>query len=60
MEDLEIATQLGSVVSCTAQRSTISTLCDFFKHDVNKEQSHGKLHKFLTSNDLNSLILKLF
>jgi len=39
-------------MSCTAERSIISTVCGFYKDDVNKEQFHSKT-PFLASNDLN-------
>jgi len=49
-------------LSCTAERSIISTVSDFYKDDVNEE--HSKIKQFLASSDLNSPttndILKLF
>ena len=54
MGDLNIAMQLESGLSCTAERSTISTVYDFFKGGVNEEQLHSKIWQFLASNDLNS------
>jgi len=32
-KDLNIAMQLESVLSCTAEKSTISSVCDFYKDD---------------------------
>jgi len=37
MEDLKTATQLESLLSCTAERSTISAVCDYYKDDENEE-----------------------
>jgi len=65
MEDLEIATQLDSILSCTTERSTtISVACGFYKADVNAEQLDSKIQQYLASSDLNNptpnTILKLF
>ena len=38
MEDIEIALQLESVLSFTAEKTTVSTVCYFYKDDVNEEQ----------------------
>jgi len=43
MEDSKIATQLESVKSCIAQRSTISAVCDFYKDNISEEQLHSKI-----------------
>jgi len=43
MEDLNIATQLESVLSGTAKRSTTSGVCDFCKDSVNEEQLYNKI-----------------
>jgi len=45
MEDLEVATQLKSVLSCTAERSTISAVCNFCTDNVNEEQLHRKIQQ---------------
>ena len=64
MADLKIATQLESVLSCTAERSTISAVYDFYKDDLNEEQLYSRIQQFLESHDLNSSTsnasLKLF
>jgi len=53
MEDLKIATRLESVLNWTAERNTISTVCDFYKEIVNEKQWHKKIQQLLASNDLN-------
>jgi len=51
IEDSKIATQLESVLRCTAERSTISSLCDFYKDDANEEELHSKIQQFLSSSN---------
>jgi len=46
MEDLTFPTQLESVLRCTAERSTISAACDFYKDEVIDEQLHSKCSNF--------------
>jgi len=64
MKNLESVTLFESVPSCTAESSSMSAGCDFYKDDVNKEQLHRKIQQFLASNGLNSttpnVTLKLF
>jgi len=53
MEGLKITTQLESVLSCAAERSAISAVCDLQRQIVNEEQLHSKIWQFLASNNLN-------
>jgi len=41
MEEIKIATQLESVLSFTAERSTISAVCDFYEDNLNQWYSTG-------------------
>jgi len=44
---------LVTVTVYTAERSSTSALCDFYKDDVSKEQLHSKIQQCLARNDLN-------
>jgi len=46
MQDLKTVTQFESALRCTAERSTISAACDFYRDDVNEEQQHSKIQQY--------------
>jgi len=44
-EDLKIAKQHASVLSCGAEKNTTSAVYDFYNDDVNEERLHSKIRQ---------------